>query len=134
MVSLKGDYGLLGAGEPPHNGLLFGFKFSNPSSDEKYACSVKFSNAFVESQFVDILIKVSNAEHEILSLKLDGSIFNLSSSISGERIDASTFIFRVSPPLTMSSGDFVIPLYLDLSSGEHLTRPILIRLEKKNPL
>ena len=53
---LKGDYALLGAGEPPHNGLLFAFKFSDCCVEEKYVCSLMVSNAFIESPFVDILI------------------------------------------------------------------------------
>jgi hypothetical protein len=134
MVSLKGDYGLLGAGEPPHNGLLFAFKFSESVVREKYECFVSLSNAFIESQFIDVLIHVSDADEHLVSAKLDGSIFNLSEPINGERINASTFAFRIPLPRTIGSGDFVIPVYLYISSGESFVKPICITLTRKTPL
>lgn len=134
MVSLKGDYGLLGAGEPPHNGLLFAFKFSDSPSEEKFECFLSSSNAFIESPFIDVLIHVSNADQNLILAKLDGSIFNLSDPIDGERINTSTFAFRVPLPRTIGSGDFVIPVYLYVSSGEFFIKPVCISLTRKTPL
>lgn len=134
MISLKGDYGLLGAGEPPHNGLLFAFKFSNALVEKKYECNLSSSNAFIDSSFVDILIHVSNADLNLVSVRLDGSIFNLKDPIIGERINEATFAFRIFLPQTISSGDFVIPLYLHIISGECLIKPICISLKRINPL
>jgi outer membrane protein assembly factor BamB len=135
MVSLKGDYGLLGAGEPPHNGLLFAFKISDQFlSKEKYECFLSASNAFIESSFTDILVTVSNIDSNLLSMKLDGSIFNLPEPIAGEKVSASTFAFRVPLTQTVSSGDFVIPVYLNTSSGECIMRAVCISFKRKNPL
>jgi outer membrane protein assembly factor BamB len=135
MVSIKEDYGLLGAGEPPHNGLLFAFKFSDYApAERKYECFLSSSNAFIESPCVDFLIHISNADQNLISAKLDGSIFNIPEPIDGERIDTSTFAFRVPLPPTISSGDFVIPVYLNLNSGERLIKPVFVTLNRKNPL
>lgn len=134
MVSLKGDYGILGAGEPPHNGLLFAFKFSDIIIEEKYECFLSSCNAFIESSFIDILVHVSNADQDLVSVKLDGSIFNLSDPINGERINSSDFGFRVPLPRTIGSGDFVIPVYLYISSGECFIKPVCISLTRKVPL
>lgn len=132
MLSLSGDYGFLGAGEPPHNGLLFAFKLVNRANCENYTCYAQSSNAFVEANFADILINVENTKKEVLSLRLDGSIFNINELILGEKVGASTFAFRVPIPKTMNSGDFVIPSYLDIGSQECLSRPVLISLQKRN--
>ncbi|MBS0621779.1 MAG: PQQ-binding-like beta-propeller repeat protein [Verrucomicrobia bacterium] len=134
MVSLKGEYGLLGAGEPPHNGLLFAFKFSERDIEEQYKCFFSTSNAFIESSFIDILIYVVNAGQHLASVQLDGSIFNLSDPVSGKRINATTFAFRVPLPPTMSSGDFVIPVYLYVDSGECAIEPVCISLQRRHPL
>lgn len=135
MLSIKTDYVLLGAGEPPHNGLLFAFKLTdNDPVKQKYECFLSSSNAFIESPFVDFLIHVSDADENLVSAKLDGSIFNIPEPIDGERIDTSTFAFRVSLPPTISSGDFVIPVYLSLHSGECLIKPVFVTLNRKNPL
>lgn len=134
MVSLKGDYALLGSGEPPHNGLLFAFKFSESIAEEKYDCFVSLSNAFIESNFIDVLVHVSNVDENLVSAKLDGSIFNLFEPINGERLNTNTFVFRLPLPPTIGSGDFVIPVYLYVSSGENFVKPVCITLTRKTPL
>ena len=134
MVTLKGNYGLLGAGEPPHNGLLFAFNFSDQAlKQEKYDCFLSSSNAFIESSFADIVVHISNASQNLVSANLDGSIFNLP-EVDGERVDTDTFAFRVSLPQTISSGDYVIPLYLNTSSGACILKPVCISLQRKKPL
>lgn len=134
MVSFKGDYGLLGAGEPPHNGILFAFKLSETHIQEKYECVVNASNAFIESPFVDILIHIFNADQNLKSAELDGSLFQLSEPIAGKRINISTFAFRIPLPRTICSGDFVFPLFLNMFSGERFVKPVCISLKRKNPL
>ena len=37
-------------------------------------------------------------------------------------------------PRTISSGDFVIPVYLYISSGEYFIKPVCISLKRKVPL
>ena len=70
----------------------------------------------------------------MLSAKLDGLIFNLSDPIDGERINSGTFAFRIPLPCTISSGDFVILMYLHTSSGKCLVRPVCISLKRRKPL
>jgi outer membrane protein assembly factor BamB len=132
MLSLSGEHGLLGAGEPPHNGLLFGFKIGS-FINEQYKCQVQCSNGFLESKFLDILISITNTDQEIISARLDGSIFHMS-TLHGERVSPSSFTFRAPLSRSACSGDYVIPLFLHLASGDIVTRPILFTFTRREPL
>lgn len=132
MLSLDGKYGLLGAGEPPHNGLLFGFKLDDVL-EEKYVCYAHCSNGFLEEKSLDILIKIHNFDQEIIEARLDGSIFHLP-EISGEKVNPFSFTFRAPLSRSICSGDYVIPLFLHLKSGMSITRPVLLTFARREPL
>lgn len=132
MVSIKGEHALLGAGEPPHNGLLFAFKLGE-NFNEQYRCYADCSNAFLESKFLDVLLQISNADQEVINARLDGSIFNLS-CITGEKISYSSFAFRLPLTKAICSGDYTIPIHLDLASGNSVIRPISLNFARKQPL
>ncbi|MGK5594007.1 MAG: PQQ-binding-like beta-propeller repeat protein [Parachlamydiaceae bacterium] len=134
MLSLDKEFGILGAGEPPHNGLIYGFKLATQKEALKYNCIVQLSNANIESPFFDIHIEIHNLEEPIVEAQLDGSNFYLNDPIKGEQIAASIFSFRVTLPNTVSPGDFVLALLLVLQSGKTVTRPIAIKLTRHTPL
>lgn len=134
MVSFKGDFALLGSGEPPHNGLLFAFKFSDSVIEERDECFVSLSNAFIESKFVDVLIHTSKLVENLHTAKLDCSVFNQSELVKGERVNTNTFAFRVTLPPTIGSGDFVVPVHFYLSTGEFFTKTVCIHLSRNSPL
>lgn len=134
MLSLNKEWGVLGAGEPPHNGLIYGFKLHAKKEFFKYNCIVHLSSANIESLFFDVCIEIHNVEEPIIEAQLDGANFCLQDPIRGEQITESTFSFRIPLPNTMSPGDFVIPLSLVLQSKCIITRPIAIKLTRRKPL
>jgi len=134
MLSLNKEWGVLGAGEPPHNGLIYGFKLQAKKEAFKYNCIVQLSNANIENPFLDICIEIHNVEEPIIEAKLDGANFCLKDPIRGEQITESIFAFRIDLPNTMSPGDFVLPLSLILKSERIVTRPVAIKLTRRKPL
>lgn len=132
MVSLNGRHGIVGAGEPPHHGLLLSFCLGEGSG--RYACEAQVFNAFIEEAFFDILLKISEAEHEVTAAELDGGIFYLDEPITGEKVAASRFSFRVPIPFSMCPSDYVIPVVLHLDSGDCLTRTVSFKLSRREPL
>lgn len=134
MFSLNKEFGILGAGEPPHNGLIYGFKLQAHKENLKYCCAVQSSNANVENSFFDICVEINNVEEAIIEVQLDSANFCLKEPIKGEKITESNFAFRIPLPRTMSPGDFVLSLSLILKSGAIITRPIAIKLTRRKPL
>lgn len=134
MLSLDKEFGILGAGEPPHNGLMYGFKLQVHEEVSKYCCVVQLSNAHVENSFFDICIEIHNAEEPIVEAQLAGANFCLNEPIKGEKINDFIFTFRIHLPRTMSPGDFVLSLSLILKSEITITRPIAIKLTRRKPL
>jgi len=134
MLSLDKNLGVLGAGEPPHNGVIYGFQLQEKPKILTYNCVVHSSNANIESSSFDVCVEVNNVEESIVEAQIDGASFYLSDSIKGEQITSSTFVFRIALPNIMSPGDFVVPLSLTLKSGHIVTRPIAIKLTRRHPL
>jgi hypothetical protein len=134
MVSLNKDMGILGAGEPPHNGLIYGFKLKSENTALKYSCVAQTSNAHIESLFFDIYVEIHHVDEIIIEAHLDGSNFNLKEPIKGEQLAPCTFTFRMPLSNTTSPGDYVLPLSLILNSNEQITRPISIKLTRRIPL
>jgi outer membrane protein assembly factor BamB len=134
MLSLNKEFGILGAGEPPHSGLIYGFKLRAHEEVSKYCCVVQSSNAHVENSFFDICVEIHNAEEPIIEIQLDSANFCLKEPIKGEKITESNFAFRIALPRTMSPGDFVLSLSLILKSGTTITRPAAIKLTRRKPL
>lgn len=134
MLSLSNGIGILGAGEPPHNGLLCCFKLQDMLRVIKYSCLVQTSNANIENPWMDIVIQIFNSDELISEAVLDGGIFCLKEPLYGLKINEHTFNFRIPIPVTMCPGDFVIMLNLNLLSGKTICRPIAIKLTRRKPL
>jgi hypothetical protein len=134
MVTLQGCVGLVGGGEPPHNGLLFGFMISDTTQAQEYNISTICNNAFIESKYTDILTNIENSLEEINSVELDGSIFNVKTPIIGEHLNNDSFAFRVKLPLTICPGDYVVMMNIFLKSKKTIVRPVFIKIERRNPL
>lgn len=134
MLSLNEELGILGAGEPPYNGLVYGFKLQSKKEVSKYSCIVQLSNANIENPFLDICIEIHNVEEPIIEAQLDGTNFYLKEPIKGEQTTQFAFVFRIGLPITISPRDFVLPLSLILKSGDIIIRPIAIKLTRRKPL
>jgi hypothetical protein len=134
MLSLNEEFGILGAGEPPHNGLIYGFKLQTQKESPKYCCVTQLSNAHVEAPFLDFCVEILNVEEPIIETQLDSANFCLKETIIGEKITECTFAFRIILPRTMCPGDFVLSLSLILKSGKIVVRPIAIKLTRRKPL
>lgn len=134
MLSLNNDFGILGAGEPPHNGIIYGFKLNNENERQKYTCAVQSSNAIIEAPFFDICIQISDVEESIIEARLDGGNFYLQQPILGQKTNNTTYVFRIPTPRTIGPGDYVLLLSLIVESGACITRPVAIRLIRRNAL
>lgn len=134
MLSLNSEFGVLGAGEPPHNGLMYGFKLQAQTNVSKYCCLVHVSNAQIENSFFDAYIEIHNAEEEIISAQLDNGNFYLEQPVEGEKVNAQAFSFRVNLPSNICSGDYVLQLSLGLKSGKKINRPVAIQLTRRKQL
>ncbi len=134
MLSLNKDFGILGAGEPPHNGLIYGFKLQPHQAISKYCCAVQSSNAHIENPFLDLCIEIHNVEEPIIETQLDSANFCLKEPVKGEKITDFSFAFRITLPNTMCSGDFVLSLSLILESGIIVKRPVVIKLTRRKLL
>lgn len=133
MVSLSKEYAILGAGEPPHNGLLIGLKLKDELK-ENFICSVSLSNAYIENASFNLLLSIFNTPNSVLRVELDGALFNLKNLVEGEKISDTSFAFKIPIPPTMCSGDYVMPLYLHLDSGKSISRLVAIKLQRKHTL
>ncbi|MDB2614193.1 PQQ-like beta-propeller repeat protein, partial [Chlamydiales bacterium] len=101
MFSLNNEFGILGSGEPPHNGLIYGFKLRSREDFLKYCCIVQCSNTNIENPFFDICIEVHNAEESITEIQLDCSNFYFKEPVRGEKIAELNFAFRIDLPCTI---------------------------------
>lgn len=133
MVSLSKEYAILGAGEPPHNGLLIGLKLKDELK-ENFICSVSLSNAYIENASFNLLLSIFNTPNSVLRVELDGALFNLKNLVEGEKISDTSFAFKLPIPPTMCSGDYVMPLYLHLDSGKSISRLVAVKLQRKHTL
>ena len=134
MATLNEDLCFVGAGEPPHNGLLISFAFKHSPPTEEFQCHVQTFNAFIEADYFNITIQITGTVQEIDSLTIDASLFGKDKPVSGEKIDSKTFVFRLPVPQTMCSGDYVFPLNLIISPHETYTRTACISLQRRSPL
>ena len=132
MVSVEGDRAIVGAGEPPHYGLLIGFRLVDRAVIDSFSYSVEVSNAFVEAEHIDLLIEISGPA--VLSVEVDSQVLGSPTCIKGQQIGATKFALRLPLDPLLSPGDYVFPLHFTLSSGECLARTVAVSLATRNPL
>jgi outer membrane protein assembly factor BamB len=134
MVSIGGNTAFVGGGEPPHQGSLLLFDMLKQKQEETYACQATLDNAFVESDSIDLLLDVRNANSPIVAAIIDTSVFGRADQVEGASLTKSKFQFAIPLHSTVAPGDFVLPLILTTVDGQQIERTIALHLDRKYPL
>ncbi|TAM32182.1 MAG: hypothetical protein EPN59_02285 [Paraburkholderia sp.] len=141
-LAIKDNRALLGGGDPPYFGLLFGFVLVESSTLPTLSCdTVQQVQTFRAYEDLNVAVRISGEKSaELASVTVDFSCLGETSKTRPEIVDGDTYIFRVTPGAGYQHGSYALPImvnfrdsttwygtsYLKLESDERLPTRTLI--------
>jgi outer membrane protein assembly factor BamB len=128
-VTFSGDIALLGGGDPPYWGLLFGFDvLTKPKHD--VICSLAQQRRYSDvERSIDLVLQVSGHMEEISDVFIDFSTIGGNARQGPAQRDGDRFTFVVAPGSGYRWGTYALPIVLTVGSKE-LQQTVLLVLDE----
>jgi hypothetical protein len=124
--SVRGSQLLLGAGDPPYNGMLFGIELS--SEPDPVTCTLERTTFFVDAKAsFDVALTITSAAH-CDRVWLDTSSIGQREDLEPTARDGNTFIFHLVPAKGRHCGTYALPVRMRIGSKE-VVRTVRLKLD-----